>query len=289
MCTYCTYRKMHICRIWSAALIALVCMAVLSLPAFAADAVTAVIPVSVESDDLKESYQFQLTALNGAPMPESDTLVITGAGNAEFVIEYSRVGVYRYTITQKTPETGSGNYDDTVYYVIVTVQNTENGLAATVIAHRGSTEGDKCEIIFHQTSESETEKTEESENPPETEETEVTEEPSEAEPPDETNPPAETSTEEATKPDLPSGYMQSEPLETETDFLHITTESDYWEKYPETAKTESGTSDGEAESADSASPQTGDGTPVGFWLLMMLSGIGVMIGSFLHRRRGMSV
>lgn len=66
MCTYCTYRKMHICRIWSAALIALVCMAVLSLPAFAADAVTAVIPVSVESDDLKESYQFQLTALNGA-------------------------------------------------------------------------------------------------------------------------------------------------------------------------------------------------------------------------------
>ncbi|MCD8396284.1 MAG: hypothetical protein LUD12_03710 [Lachnospiraceae bacterium] len=278
----CSYRKMHICRIWSAALIALVCMAVLSFSALAEDAVTAVIPVSVESDDSKESYWFQLTALNGAPMPERDTLVITGAGSAEFVIEYSRVGVYRYTITQEIPETGSGNYDDTVYYVIVTVQDTENGFAATVIAHRGNTEGDKCEIIFHQTSESETEKTEESEDPSETEETDVPEEPSEAEPPEETKLPAEASTEEAAKPTLPSGYMQSEPLETETDFLDITTESDYWEKYPETSATETGTSDGTAESADSASPQTGDTTPVGFWLIVMLTGFCVLIRNSLH-------
>ncbi|MCD8074688.1 MAG: LPXTG cell wall anchor domain-containing protein [Lachnospiraceae bacterium] len=153
------------CRIWSVVLAALFCMTVFSLSVSASGIATAVIPVSVEADGSEESYTFQLTALNGAAMPEEDTVVITGTGSAKFVVEYSTVGVYRYTVAQKVSETKSGNYDSTVYYVTVTVQNTDDGgIAATVAAHRGSAQGDKSEIVFEIESEPETEKNTETES-----------------------------------------------------------------------------------------------------------------------------
>lgn len=102
---------------------------------------------------------------------------------------------------------------------------------------------------------------------------------------------AEPSTEETTELSLPDSYMQSEPLEEETDFLEITTESDYWEENPETTATEIGSSEGSTESVpstesnDSDSPQTGDHTPIGVWLMVMLAGFCVAIGSCLYRKQ----
>lgn len=101
----------------------------------------------------------------------------------------------------------------------------------------------------------------------------------------------EPSTEETTEPPLPDSYMQSEPLEEETDFLEIATESEYWEENPETTATETGSSESSTESVpstesnDSDSPQTGDHTPIRFWIMVMLAGLCVAIGSCLYRKQ----
>ncbi|MCC8067254.1 MAG: DUF11 domain-containing protein [Clostridiales bacterium] len=160
--------KKHICKIWSVMLAALLCMALLPVSVFAAESAvaTATIPVSVlvsgedgtlESDIPSETYTFVLATTNGAPMPTSDTVTITGAGSASFTIDYERVGIYEYTLTQdSTALSGAnstcgdrGNYDSSVYYVTVTVQNLEDGTIGVVVAaHKNSTTGDKCDTEF---------------------------------------------------------------------------------------------------------------------------------------------
>ncbi|MCC8045517.1 MAG: hypothetical protein LIP12_08485 [Clostridiales bacterium] len=261
----CDFIKKHICRIVSAAgaafFLVFVFMAVCFLSFFsvfaaASETVTATIPVSVTvsgGEGTAENYTFRLTALNGAPLPENDTVTICGAGSAEFSIDYYRVGVYQYTVTQEF-SAGSGKadegqdgevYDDIVYYVTVTVQNTEDGgIGVTVSAHRGSIEGDKCEIRFENIIETETEtSTEESSE-------ELTM--ASAEEPAETSEKlAETSTEAAAE------ELAEAP--TETDTLNTSAETD--------------------------APQTGDDTPVAFWFAVMTAGLWLTLWSFLHRTR----
>ncbi|MCC8067078.1 MAG: DUF11 domain-containing protein [Clostridiales bacterium] len=160
--------KKHICKIWSVVLAALLCMALLPVSVFAAESAvaTATIPVSVsvsgeegtlESDIPTETYTFKLATTNGAPMPASDTVTITGAGSASFSIDYERVGVYEYTLTQDSTELSGtnstcgdrGNYDSTVYYVTVSVVNADDGsIGVIVAAHKDSTTGDKCDTEF---------------------------------------------------------------------------------------------------------------------------------------------
>ncbi len=152
-------------------LLALLCAVVFPMTAFAAEKeiAAATIPVSVsvsgeagtqESDIPSETYTFQISALNDAPMPASSTLTIQGAGTAEFSISYSSVGVYRYMVSQNadglTGENSScndrGHYDSSVYYVNVTVTNTEDGgYGVVVAAHKGSSEATKSDILFNNT------------------------------------------------------------------------------------------------------------------------------------------
>lgn len=159
--------KKQICRIWSVMLLTLLCMGVFSVSALADGVIaTATIPVTVtvsgeegtlETDIPQETYTFVLTALNGAPAPENDTVTITGAESAFFSIDYERVGVYEYTLTQDSSALSGenstcgdrGNYDPSVYYVTVTVQNlTDGSIGVIVAAHKDSTTGDKTDTEF---------------------------------------------------------------------------------------------------------------------------------------------
>ncbi len=144
--------KKHIRRIWSVVLAALMCVALLPVTAHAATVATAIIPVSVtvegeegtlEADIPEETYTFTLEAVTtNAPLPAETTVTITGTGSAEFSIDYERVGIYQYTITQdSTALTGDnstyndrGNYDTTVYYVTVSVINADDGSIGPVVA-----------------------------------------------------------------------------------------------------------------------------------------------------------
>ena len=89
--------KKRIRTAWSMLLAVLLCIGMLPVSAFAEGTapVTATIPVSVtvngktgslDSDVPEETYTFELKALNNAPMPESNTVTIKGAGNEEFQI-----------------------------------------------------------------------------------------------------------------------------------------------------------------------------------------------------------
>ena len=65
-------------------------------------------------------------------------------------IQYTTPGIYYYTITQQSGTHKRGHYDQTVYYVKVSVTNGENGNLETVIAaHTDADMTDaKCDITF---------------------------------------------------------------------------------------------------------------------------------------------
>ena len=79
----------------------------------------------------------KLSALDQAPVPKDDTLKITGEGTSAFpAISYSSPGIYGYKVSQQAGSHKRGHYDETVYYVRVTVTNAEDGgLEAAVAAH----------------------------------------------------------------------------------------------------------------------------------------------------------
>ncbi|MDO4649152.1 MAG: Cna B-type domain-containing protein [Eubacteriales bacterium] len=159
--------KKHICKM-SFILLALLCMTVFAFGTYAAEneIAGATIPVSVsvsgnegiqEGDIPSETYRFQITALNDAPMPANDVLTIQGAGSSAFQISYSEVGVYKYKVVQDASGlTGEnsvcnnrGHYDESVFYVTVTVTNTAGGGYSVVVsAHKDGAEGTKSDIAY---------------------------------------------------------------------------------------------------------------------------------------------
>lgn len=176
------------------------------------------IPVTIELKGdrplTEDTFEVILTAKNGAPMPEGSengkyTLEIEGEDTVSFPeIVYTRVGVYEYTIRQKSGANKYVDYDETVYEVTVYITNKEGGgYDVTVVAYEKGGE-DKCEVEF--------------ENrydypnkpiipPPETEPEET--KPVRPEPP-ETNPP-ETTPAETIPPETEPEPEETEPEETE--------------------------------------------------------------------------
>ena len=99
----------------------------------------------------EENYTVELQAVDDAPMPSENVLEISGSGKAFFSpIQYTTPGIYYYTITQQSGTHKRGHYDQTVYYVKVSVTNGENGNLETVIAaHTDADMTDaKCDITF---------------------------------------------------------------------------------------------------------------------------------------------
>lgn len=79
----------------------------------------------LESDE----FAFSIKAVTqGAPMPANTTVKNTATGAFQFdAIPYTKVGTYRYEITEIDLDKGGYTYDDTVYTVTVTVTDEGNG------------------------------------------------------------------------------------------------------------------------------------------------------------------
>lgn len=77
----------------------------------------------------KETLTVELEAVGSAPMPQITTLEITDGETAKFgPITYTTPGVYQYTITQRAGSNARGEYDNTVYHVVVTASwDNKNG------------------------------------------------------------------------------------------------------------------------------------------------------------------
>ena len=138
--------KKVIKKISAAVLLMLMCLAALPLSAFAAGKAVVEIPVSIkltgELPEEAESFILRLTpADTETPMPEGfeEDCDITVEGNAAVTfpaISYTTTGVYSYTVQQIPGANEKCTYDDTVYYVRVSVTNGENGgLEAVTAAH----------------------------------------------------------------------------------------------------------------------------------------------------------
>ncbi len=101
---------------------------------------------------LHEEFQFTLTALEGAPMPEA---AVDGAltvyngyrGLVDFgSITYTAAGTYKYTVHEVKGNLGGVTYDETVYTVTVTV--TDNGLGALTAAVTSVTGNEYNDLVF---------------------------------------------------------------------------------------------------------------------------------------------
>ncbi|MDO4649045.1 MAG: Cna B-type domain-containing protein [Eubacteriales bacterium] len=148
--------------IWSIMIAALLCISAVTAIGFAAENVTATVPVTVtvngSTSDVggsvpSETYTFVMNAFENAPLPSQASISINGAGRGSFEIPFSGVGVYQYTISQDTSAlTGNGVYDESVYYITVTVSYGEGGdLQAAVVSRLGNTQSEKSDITFENT------------------------------------------------------------------------------------------------------------------------------------------
>lgn len=144
--------KKAITQIGAILMSALLCCVVMPQTAFAAGTAEIIIPVDVSisgsAPTTPETYTIEIKADSDSfPLPTGAidgaySLSVTGAGKANFpAISYSKVGVYSYTISQKSGTNLKGHYDSTAYKLTVYVTNNEigSGLEATAVMHISGT------------------------------------------------------------------------------------------------------------------------------------------------------
>lgn len=93
-----------------------------------------------------QAFEFVITPdTKKAPMPEKDTVSITGAGEAAIgSMIFNREGVYKYTIKEKTGEDPNYSYDTNAVTMTVTVtENDQHQLVANVRYSKAGNEADK--------------------------------------------------------------------------------------------------------------------------------------------------
>lgn len=119
---------------------------VLSLPVYAA---TESVELSIEVENIvegdtppsAEDFTFILEAVDGAPMPESRTITISGAGTGYFLpITYTEPEPYHYILREVIGSTKGYTYDDRIYDVTVQVTTDEMGMlhASMYVCEQGS-------------------------------------------------------------------------------------------------------------------------------------------------------
>lgn len=139
----------------SALLLCLVLFMATSLQAKAASApVSLQIEVKTEltgdNPPTPEIFSFVLEAVDHAPMPENNTITISGEGRSFFPsINYTEPETYSYTVREINGGTEGYIYDDTIYDVTVQITTDDGGnLTATQCV---SIQGDNVkegEIVF---------------------------------------------------------------------------------------------------------------------------------------------
>lgn len=147
-------------RCFAAAMLMFVlCFAVCAVPAFAEGPCISGMEVEIalkgEAPSPAETFTVTLSADDAAfPMPEGSaggvwTGSVQGAGRLLVPdIQYEKVGIYTYTVSQSGGNRDNGVYDESVYHLTVTITNREDGegLEKTVAINKVGVET-KCEAL----------------------------------------------------------------------------------------------------------------------------------------------
>lgn len=96
------------------------------------------------------TFTFELEAVDNAPMPQQDTITITGEGTAQFdTITYTVPEDYQYVIREKQEKLSGYTFDETVYDVTVRVTTDDNGvLTAAVYMEKDGSTGKTDKAVF---------------------------------------------------------------------------------------------------------------------------------------------
>lgn len=131
----------------SGAVLCLITSVLLVIPAYAeAESIKVSLGVELQvTGDVPSTAEpatFELQPVDGAPMPDSSTITVTGAGAGSFSpITYTEPETYDYTLSQRAGNTEGCTYDETVYDVTVQVTTDDAGVlaAAVTVAKEGET------------------------------------------------------------------------------------------------------------------------------------------------------
>lgn len=106
--------------------------------------------ISGELPSSAESFTFVLETADDAPMPEVNTISITGAGSSRFSsITYTKPETYHYTVRQIAGDAEGYTYDDTVYDLTVQVTTSDTGaLKAVCWAYEQGNSQKTDQILF---------------------------------------------------------------------------------------------------------------------------------------------
>ena len=133
---------------------------IFSMAAFAEEAPTVKIPVTITLTGSKPSTAETLTVVMtpedaASPMPEGTVdgiykLATIGAGNYEMApMTFDKVGIHDYTIRQEAGSHKRGTYDARIYDMTVFVTNKETGgLETTVVMHLDGVEAKPGKVEF---------------------------------------------------------------------------------------------------------------------------------------------
>ena len=99
----------------------------------------------IEADE----FAFSIKAVTqGAPMPAHSTVQNTATGAFQFdAITYTKVGTYKYEITEQNLDKDGYTYDDTVYTVTVTVTDEGNGQLQAKVDGVGTAEAPTVKFV----------------------------------------------------------------------------------------------------------------------------------------------
>ncbi|WP_297568772.1 Spy0128 family protein [uncultured Faecalibaculum sp.] len=98
----------------------------------------------------EDTFTYELTALDGAPLPAQATdgkvsFVLKGSETKSFDIVYEHPGLYQYELKQIVPEKKEGyTYDETVWTARVYVTNATNGGLIADVLLPLNTQGQKA-------------------------------------------------------------------------------------------------------------------------------------------------
>ena len=98
----------------------------------------------------QETFTFLLEPVGDAPMPEENTVTITGSGKVTFPpITFDTPEDYHYTLREVPGDTWGYTYDDTVYLLTVQVTTDDAGnLTATLYLSQEGSDGKADKIAF---------------------------------------------------------------------------------------------------------------------------------------------
>lgn len=99
----------------------------------------------IEADE----FEFSIKAVTqGAPMPANTSVKNTATGTFQFdAITYTKVGTYKYEITENNLDKDGYTYDDTVYTVTVTVTDEGNGQLQAKVDGVGTAEAPTVKFV----------------------------------------------------------------------------------------------------------------------------------------------